>query len=432
MAQFAPRRTFGPTHRGPSMKWHFSLALLVFAAPLVAADKPFFFQKGDRIVFLGDSITEQYQYSTDIELYLTTRFPDWNLSFLNAGIGGDTANGGAGRFQAHVLDEKPTAVTINFGMNDGGYQKFDANRNKQYVEKTDAMLAMAKKAGVRVGLVSPNAVDRRRSPQFSDFKIYLETQKQFYAPLKEIAAKHGATFVDQYAITRTALEKMENDKADAVVPFGDGFHTASPGGLLMAHAILTGLGAPADVSDVTIDIGARRQERTRGCKIAKLESTPTAVSFERTDDAIPIPVQKDWLSLLPYVNNLKDLNDYGLTINGLSDGKYSIAIDGKEVATATSAELAKGINLGNVTTGPIHAQGQKVFDAINAKNQVVHGRFRGVLMFTNPPDWLADVYKERKPKELAKRKEQIDKAQADIYQLVKPTAHQFTVKPVAK
>src|SRR5687767_7772905 len=102
--------------------------VLVAAAPLHAADKPFFFQKGDRVLFLGDSITEQYQYSNCIELYLTTRYPDWNLFFLNAGIGGDTANGGARRFQKHVLDEKPTAITINFGMNDGGYGKFDQKR----------------------------------------------------------------------------------------------------------------------------------------------------------------------------------------------------------------------------------------------------------------------------------------------------------------
>ena len=91
--------------------------------------KDFFFKAGDRVLFLGDSITEQYQYSTDIELYLTTRFPNWNCLFLNAGIGGDTATGGAGRFASHVLAEKPTAITINFGMNDGGYGAFDQNRN---------------------------------------------------------------------------------------------------------------------------------------------------------------------------------------------------------------------------------------------------------------------------------------------------------------
>jgi lysophospholipase L1-like esterase len=414
------------------MRLLFPLAMLVLATPVHAADKPFFFQKGDRILFLGDSITEQYQYSTDIELYLTTRFPEWNLSFLNAGIGGDTANGGAGRFQSHVLDEKPTAVTINFGMNDAGYQKFDANRNKNYVEKTEAMLAMAKKAEVRVALLSPNAVDRRRSPAFSDFKVYLETQKQFYAPLKNIAEKHGVTFVDQYAVTRVALEKMESDHADKVVPFGDGFHTSSPGGLLMAHTILVGLGTPAEVSNAAITVGGQPKVEASGCKLEKLEATQTAVSFDRTDNAIPIPVQKDWVSLLPYVNYLKDLNYYGLTINGLAEGKYTIAIDGKEVSTVTAEELAKGINLGNATTGPIYEQGQKVFEAKNAKNRIVHGRFRNVVMFTSPPDWLADVYKERKPQELAKRKEQIDKAQAEIYKLVKPTTHQFTVKPAGK
>jgi lysophospholipase L1-like esterase len=199
-------------------------------------------------------LTEHYQYSTYVELYLTTRFPGWGLIFLNAGIGGDTAAGGSGRFQAHVLDENPSAITIDFGMNDAGYQKFDPARQRVFVEKTAVMLEAAKKAGVRVALLSPNAVDRRRRPAFSDFKVYLETQKEFYAPLKGLAAKYGATFVDQYAVTRAALEKMEADKADKVVPFGDGFHTSPPGALLMAHTILTGLGALAQVSDAMIEL----------------------------------------------------------------------------------------------------------------------------------------------------------------------------------
>ncbi|HEX3147227.1 MAG TPA: SGNH/GDSL hydrolase family protein [Gemmataceae bacterium] len=396
---------------------------LILVSPLVAQDKQFFFQKGDRVVFLGDSITEQYQYSTDIELYLTTRFPGWNLVFLNAGIGGDTANGGAGRFQSHVLDEKPTAVTINFGMNDAGYGKFDAGRNKQYVEKTTAMLDMAKKAGVRVALISPNAVDRRGR---ENFKLYVETQKEFYAPLKELAATHGATFVDQYATTRAALEKMEQDKADKVVPFGDGFHTASPGGLLMAHAILTGLGAPAKVSDVSIDAGAKSAAPDH-CKVENLMVAADHVRFDRTDEAVPIPVQKDWVTLLPYVNELKDLNYYGLTVKGLAKGIWGISIGGVEVAKASADDLEKGINLGNVTRGPIWEQGKKAFDAINAKNQIVHGRFRGVLM-VQVPDWLADVAKERKPLELSKRLEQVAAKQAEIYKMVQPATQKFDLK----
>ena len=153
----------------------FALLALCLAVPAQAEEpaKEFFFKPNDRIVFLGDSITQQYQYSSYIELYLTTRMPKGNFVFLNAGIGGDTAAGGAGRFQNDVLGEKPTAITINFGMNDGGYGKFDAARAQQFVEKTKAMLEMANKAGVRVAVCTPNAVDKRVKTNGAE---YVDTQ----------------------------------------------------------------------------------------------------------------------------------------------------------------------------------------------------------------------------------------------------------------
>ena len=324
------------------------------------------------------------------------------------------------------MAEKPTAITINFGMNDGGYGAFNADGQKRFVEGTEAMLAMAKGAGLRVGLVSPNAVDRRVQERF---KLYLETQQTFYAPLSELAVKHGATFADQYAITRGALERMEVDGAKTVIPFGDGFHTSSNGGLFMAHAILTGLKAPSLVSHVGIDaaaFGAGAGSKVQGCAISKEAKTESGVAFERLDQALPLPIQNDWVSLLPYVNNLKDLNRYELAVTGLSTGKYAIKIDGVEVASHTADELAAGVNLGNVNKGPVFDQAQKVFAAINAKNGIVHQRFRGVVM-ANIPDWLADVGAERKPKELAKRLELIAAKQAEIYQLAKPVSRRFEV-----
>ena len=153
------------------------------------------------------------------------------------------------------------------------------------------------------------------------------------------------------------------------------------------------------------------------------------MSFDRTDEALPVPVQKDWLTLLPYVNDLKDLNYYGLTVKGLPRGVWGISIGGVEVARASADDLEKGVNLGTATAGPVWEQGQKVFQAINAKNQIVHARFRGVVMF-QAPDWLADVAKERKPAELTKRKEQIDAKQAEVYQLAKPQTHKFELKMV--
>src|SRR5437870_688589 len=310
----------------------------------------FFFKKGDRIVFLGDSITEQYQYSTYIELYLTTRFPKWELTFLNAGIGGDTAAGGASRFLQHVLAEKPTA------------------------------------------------------------------------------AKYEVPFVDQYAMTRAALEKIEMDDSQArkVKPFPDGVHTSPEGGLLMAHTILTGLHAPGPVSDLQIDAAAG-MANPKACQIDKLQSSTSAVQFDRTDEALPLPLLKNWLPILPYVNDLKDLNWYGLNVTGLAPGKYLLLIDGKEMAAYTADQLAQGVNLASLTSGPIFDQGQKVLSAINAKNAIVHQRFRGVVLF-QAPDWLADVAAERKPRELAKQMEQINSRQAAIYKMVQPQTHHFELK----
>jgi lysophospholipase L1-like esterase len=401
--------------------------LFLVGASTIQAEEPFFFKKNDRIVFLGDSITEQYQYSSYMEVYLTTRFPDWNLTFLNAGISGDTATGGAGRFKSHILDENPTAVTINFGMNDGGYGKFEKPRNDQYVKNTTAMLEQAKKANVRVALVSPNAVDPRIQERF---KLYLETQKEFYAPLKEIAEKNNAFFVDQYAVTRTVLERLDKEGKKDVKPFGDGFHTSSPGGLLMAHTIMVGLKAPALVSDVKIDV-TKSESKTERCKVTALSATPKEISFERSDEALPIPVQKDWVSLLPYLNDLKDFNYYGLTVTGLTGEKYKLTIDGKEIATFSGKELGAGVNLGNLMVGPIYEQSQKAFNAINAKNQFVHQRFRSVLMANvQIPDWATDIrtlFAERKTKELQTRREKIDSLQAEIYKMVQPTTHTFKI-----
>ena len=403
-----------------------AVAALTLIGPAAAVDPPpeFLFRKGDRVLFLGDSITEQYQYSTYLELYLTTRFPDGNMFFLNAGIGGDTATGGAGRFARHVLAEKPTVITINFGMNDGGYGGFVPERHAAYVKNTEAMLAAAKQAGVRVGLVSPNAVEVRSAARL---KTYLETQQQFYAPLKELAAKYEVPFVDQYAVTRKVLEKLAEDMA-TVKTFSDGVHTDPAGGLLMAHTILTGFKAPAQVSNLEFDAkNPAESAKAQGCKASDFATANGGVKFKRLDDALPMPVQDAWQPLLKYVNDLKDLNYMGLKVAGLADGDYTLRIDGKDVASYTAKELAAGVNIGNLE-GPLFDQGNKVFAAIREKNQIVHRRFRQVMM-AQIPDWLADVGEPRRAEELKQRLEGIEKLQGEVYKLVQPKEHEYELIP---
>ena len=136
-----------------------SVSVALQGASVHAAD--FAIRDGDRVVFLGDSITEQRLYTTYIEAYTLTRHPDWKLSFRNVGWGGDTAwlrqrahpdekqlfaaddasqqkmvEDSVGRGLARdVLPLKPTFVTVKFGMNDHSYQPFREDIFKAYTRR---------------------------------------------------------------------------------------------------------------------------------------------------------------------------------------------------------------------------------------------------------------------------------------------------------
>ena len=90
--------------------------LLVFVAAL-AAQARFYLKPGDRVVFYGDSITDQRLYTTFVESYAVTRFPGMNVAFVHSGWGGDRVSGGGGglidtRLSRDVYAYRPTVITI--------------------------------------------------------------------------------------------------------------------------------------------------------------------------------------------------------------------------------------------------------------------------------------------------------------------------------
>jgi lysophospholipase L1-like esterase len=81
-------------------------------------DAMFQLQDRDRVVFLGDSNTRANSFIDLVEAYSILLFPKRRVSFFNVGIGGDTAEGGADRFDRDVLSKDPTVVFVTYGVND--------------------------------------------------------------------------------------------------------------------------------------------------------------------------------------------------------------------------------------------------------------------------------------------------------------------------
>ena len=134
--------------------WCVVVMLVCGSASGSAAD--FFLKDGDVVVMIGDSITEQHMYSNYVEMWTVTRFPKWKLTFRNVGIGGDTSRGGNSRFARDVLLHKPTAMTVDFGMNDGGYRAFEEGTFKPYMEGLQGMANQARAANIRTAWATPS------------------------------------------------------------------------------------------------------------------------------------------------------------------------------------------------------------------------------------------------------------------------------------
>lgn len=84
-----------------------------------------------KLAFLGGSIT-QGCLASDPKLCYAARVADWweqtfpqaEITYINAGIGGTTSQFGAARVQADVLDAAPDAVIVEFSVNDNSTELF--------------------------------------------------------------------------------------------------------------------------------------------------------------------------------------------------------------------------------------------------------------------------------------------------------------------
>ena len=79
------------------------------------------FKAGDRVAFVGNSITDGGHYHAYIWYYYMTHYPNMRITCYNVGIGGDNVKQMRDRFDAEVLPKKPTVMTLTWGMNDSGY-----------------------------------------------------------------------------------------------------------------------------------------------------------------------------------------------------------------------------------------------------------------------------------------------------------------------
>ena len=258
-------------------------ALLILCATSRAADKPapFELREGDRVVFLGDTFMEREQQFGWIEMMLTTRFPDRNITFRNLGWSADTPAGDS-RFGLSLLqaghepadegwnqlvnqleEAKPTVVFVGYGMansfdGEAGLPKFKAD----YHRLLDTLEKIS--PGVRLVLLGP-ARHQWLTPPFPNPTAHNVQINAYTEAVREIAGSHKARF-----ISIVAAFKEQSKATDVSFRWtDDGVHLTSQGYKSVALKIQGGLGL--DENDSTFEWLKDKAEPLRQAILRKNE-----------------------------------------------------------------------------------------------------------------------------------------------------------------
>jgi lysophospholipase L1-like esterase len=224
------------------MRW-LSLCALAFVAPALgrAEDKAPPLAKGERIIFLGDSITaggvRPKGYVTLIQTALAGKHKDLGIEVIGAGISGNKVRDLQKRLQKDVLDRKPTLVVIYIGINDVWHGEKDPAKGTPK-DKFEAglkdIIAKIKSGGARVVLCTPTVIGEKKGGTNK-----LDAQLDEYAGVsRKVAAETGSQLCDLRKAFADYLLKNNAEDKESKVLTTDRVHLNDAGNKLVAETIL--------------------------------------------------------------------------------------------------------------------------------------------------------------------------------------------------
>ncbi|HWK06799.1 MAG TPA: SGNH/GDSL hydrolase family protein [Puia sp.] len=337
------------------------------------------FQPGERVVFVGNSITEQGYYESYIWLYYMLHFPGRRITVYNGGIGGDRAKNILDRFDDDVLPKKPTTICLTFGMNDSGYFEF------LWANADSAAKARVKESSHYFGLIREKLLQYTSAKKIMiSSSLYDETVKnpKNYFPKKSEAMQEIAAFQEKAAqdehwgfvdflrpMTEITLREQKKDSTFTLTG-SDRIHPGNAGHFVMAWLFLKQQGlAGQPVADMVIDAAARKTERSDNCRISAVSVSPGDLQFDYLAFSLPFPqdsVPRLWdnphrqteaLDVIPFN---EEMNREKLTVKGLGEGNFSLMMDGRPIGRWTGTQLAKGIDLATLKNTPEYDQAMSV------------------------------------------------------------------------
>ena len=216
--------------------------LAAVAAPAPAADAPVVpLMKGDRIVFLGDSITQAGAgpkgYVTLIKNELAEKHKDLDIEVIGAGVSGNKVPDIQARLEKDVLAKKPTVVVIYIGINDVWHGEKDPAKGTskdKYEAGLRDVIGRCQSAGARVILCTPSVIgEKNDGSNTNDIKL------DEYSDISRAVAKDMKVPACDLRKAFQAYEKEHNaDNKESGVLTVDRVHLNDAGNKFVAETML--------------------------------------------------------------------------------------------------------------------------------------------------------------------------------------------------
>ena len=369
------------------------LAALVFTLGL-SAQQVAPFKKGDRVTFVGNSITDGGHYHSYIWLYYMTHFPYEEMWMANCGVGGDTSLEILNRLDGDVFAKRPTVLTLTFGMNDSGYFEYNGDEPEKFAAEKVAQsrkhfLEIEKRLKARpetrMIMIGTSPYDQTSTFNDNIFRNKNNAMGKIVAFQDSAAKANNWEFVDFWAPMNRINEEQQKTDPTFTICGNDRIHPDNDGHLVMAYLFLKAQGmAGKKVADVQVNARTKQVLRSENCDISNVENRSGVLTFDYLAHSLPYPIDtipRGWeyrrqqaaaLKVIPQF--MDEMDNEAFSVTGLK-GSYQLLIDGQLIDTFTADQLAKGINLATYRHTPQYVQAKTIME-LNENRWEIERQFR--------------------------------------------------------
>ncbi len=318
----------------------------------------------------------QVQWIDSMASYISCMYPQytnhiWSWSHSGSGLQGDFENDEAGRTMPFFHSVDPSLVAWNYSLAGGDNGGYTSNQVVQWFTNImkGPQLVWNGTALTNEGITFPTVLHLPIGSMIGDAsdgggQAMIDRNNA----ATNLAGVNGLVQVDMWHDLWT-----NGWSADVVGARKLGFaigggHPNRAGYLVVAHENLIVLGAVTNIGSCVIDFNAAIVRTTNAQVISGLQLTGNVLSwtnlYTRMPGAWDVGAGTNGCDdAFGIATNIMGAFSWTVQVTNLPAGSYRLAIDGSNVVTLTSAQLAAGWNMYAVTNGPLWNQRKAVLNA---------------------------------------------------------------------